>query len=383
MTMAAAPGVGTARVIGAARVIGPALVIGALAVRDMRHRWRVMVALGTMVALTVAMVVLLDGYVHSIGARFRSAQPSLVVQQESTVGEFAGSRISAAVGDDLRALGFDPVAEVHAVTGTSGTDAVLIAGVDPGRYQALDPYRLLGGRHLRAGEAQRTAMLGTLLADRLAVGTGGVVHLRGRAFAVVGVFELGTYLDDAAVVPLADAQALLGWGDDVSLYVVPEGGALADGDVLEGGLVVAPRGDIALVDEWGPVIDLLVAAVRLLALGAIAVLAVALWRLAWLHRVDLGVLRLMGFGRATVNAYLGVQAVLLVAASSAVGVVAAVAVAPHLARTTLAVTTMPVIDATVLWRAAAVGAAVLAVALSTSVLAVHRRGVGDLIQRDD
>lgn len=358
-------------------------VIGGLAARDLRRRWRVMAALGLMVALTVLMLVLLDGYVHSVDVRFRSSQPLLVVQQQSTVGEFAGSRIPASVGDDLRAMGLDPVAEVHAVAGTSGSDAVLIAGVDPARYQALDPYHLLAGRHLRAGEGNRTAILGTVLADRFGAGPGDTVRLRGRDVEVVGVFELGTYLDDAALVPLADAQSLLGWGTDVSLYVVADDGTLRDGTVLAGGLVVASRGDIALVDEWGPLLDLLAAAVRLLAVGAVAVLALALWRLAWLHRIDLGVLRLLGFPNRLVTAYLAVQAAALVVVAVAVGALTAVLLAPSLARTTLAVTTMPVVDRAVLWRAAAVGAVVLVVAVATSVLAVTRRGVGDLIERDD
>jgi hypothetical protein len=153
--------------------------------------------------------------------------------------------------------------------------------------------------------------------------------------------------------------------------------------LLDGGLAVATRGDIALVGEWAPMIALLVASVRLLALGAVAVLVIALWRLAWLHRIDLGVLRLLGFGRRVVAAFLGVQAAVLVATAAFLGGAGAVFIAPYLARTSLAVATMPVVDGTVLWRAAAVGAAVLAAAVATSVLAVQRRSVGDLIHRDD
>lgn len=331
-------------------VMHAAAVVVGLALRDMRSRWRVMAALGVMVALTVGMVVLLDGYVNSTEVRFRHAQSALVVQQQGTVGEFAGSRIPASVGEMLRAEGYDPVAEVHAVAGTSGADAVMIAGVDPDRYRQLDPYRLVSGRHLRAGETQRTAIVGTLLADRRGLRPGDVLRLRGRDFAIVGVFELGIYLDDAAIVPIGDAQTLLGWGSDVSVYVVPEGGALADGTLLDGGLAVATRGDIALVGEWAPMIALLVASVRLLALGAVAVLVIALWRLAWLHRIDLGVLRLLGFGRRVVAAFLGVQAAVLVATAAFLGGAGAVFIAPYLARTSLAVATMPVVDGTVLWR---------------------------------
>ena len=355
-----------------------------LAMRDLRRRWRVMTALGVMVALTVATVTLLDGYVRSIDVRFLSSQPRLVVQQESTVGEFAGSRMPASVADLLLARGAsDPIAEVHAVTGTSGSDAVLIAGVEPDRYRELDPYRLLSGRHLRSDEPGRTAIVGALLADRFGLSPGDTIRLRGRDFAVVGVFELGTYLDDAALVPLADAQRLLGWGSDVSLFVVAADGSLREGELLPGGRVVSQRGDVALVDEWAPLLSLLAAAVRLLALGAIAVLAVALWRLAWLHRVDLGLLRLLGFPRRVIVVFLGAQAVVLVLAAAGAGVVAATVVAPWLARPTLAVTTAPVVDQFVLWRAAAYSLFVLAVALSIPLFALFRRDVGSLVQRDD
>ena len=358
--------------------------IAALALRDLARRWRLMLALGVMVALTVLMVTLLDGYTRSIDVRFRSAQPRLVVQQDSTVGEFAGSRIPAAVADELRAAGVgDIVAEVHAVTGTAGNNAVLISGVEPDRYRDLDPYHLVSGRHLRAGEAQRTAIVGVSLAERFGIGTGGTIRLRGRDFAVVGVYELGTYIDDAAVVPIADAQALLGWGSDVSLFVIPADGPYTSGQALPGGLAVAQRGDVALVDEWRPLIGLLTTAVRLLAIGAVAVLAVALWRLAWMHRIDLGLLRLMGFPRRALVVFLGVQAVALVALSALLGLVAAVFVAPRMARTTLAVTTGPVIDTQVLTRAAFDVMLIVTVAVSVPLIAVARRGVGTLVRRDD
>lgn len=355
-----------------------------LAVKDMARRWRMLVALGVMVALTVMMVTLLDGYTRSIEVRFRSSQPRLVVQQDSSVGEFAGSRMPASVGDDLRAAGVaDPVPEVHAVTGTTGTDAMLISGVDPDHYRDLDPYHLLAGRHLRTGDSQRTVLIGVSLSRRFGWGVGDTVAIRGRDFQVVGVFELGTYLDDAAIMPLTDAQRLLGWGTDVSLFVIPVGGPLAVGDTFPSGLVVAQRGDVALVDEWGPLLRLLDAAVRLLALGAVAVLAVALWRLAWMHRLDLGLLRLMGFPRRALAVYLGVQAAVLVVVSALVGLLAAVVVAPRLARTTLAVTTMPVVDSWVVTRGVVSAMLILVVALSVPLVLVARRDIGTLVRRDD
>lgn len=359
-------------------------VIASLALRDLARRWRMMLALGTMVTLTVLSVTLLHGYTHSIEVRFRSAQPRLVVQQDSTVGEFAGSRIPAAVGDALLAAGVsEAIPEVHAVTGTSGADAMLVAGVDPDRYRDLDPYRIVSGRHLRSGESQRTAIVGVALARRSGVGVGDTLRVRGRDFLVVGVFELGTYLEDGVVVPIADAQRLLGWGSDVSLYVIPEDGPYRAGDTLPGGLLVGQRGDVALVDEWGPLLALLTTSVWLLAAGAVAVLAVALWRLAWIHRVDLGLLRLVGLPRRALVVFLGVQAVALVAVSAAAGLVLAVALAPRMARTTLAVTTAPVIDDWVLTRAAGDAMLIVVVALAVPLVAVARRSVSTLVRRDD
>ena len=360
------------------------LAIALLALRDLRRRWRLMLALGALIALTAMTVTLLDGYVRSIDVRFSSSQPRLIVQQDSTVGEFAGSRIPTTVADELRARGVaEPIAEIHAVTGTSGTDAMLVMGADPDHYRALDPYRLVSGRHLRAGETERSAIIGVSLAGRLDAGVGDIVRVRGRDVRVVGVFELGTYLDDAIILPLADVQRLLGWGSDVSLYVLPTGGALYDGQVLPGGLIVAQRGDVALVDEWQPLLQLLTLSVRLLAVGSVAVLAVALWRLALLHRLDVGLLRLMGFPRRAVVWFLGVQAALLVVVAALVGMVAAVLVAPRLARPTLAVTTLPVVDGLVLWRGALAAAVVLVVSLSIPLFALFGRGIAGLVQRTD
>jgi putative ABC transport system permease protein len=360
------------------------VAIALLALRDLRRRWRLMLALGALIALTAMTVTLLDGYVRSIDVRFRSSQPRLVVQQESTVGEFAGSRIPASVGDELRARGVaEPVAEIHAVTGTSGADAMLVMGADPEHYRALDQYRLRSGRHLRADESERSAIVGVSLADRFDLGVGDTLRVRGRDVRVVGVFELGTYLDDAVIMPLAQVQRLLGWGSDVSLFVLPTGGALRDGQALPGGLIVSQRGDVALVDEWRPLLDLLTLSVRLLAVGSVAVLAVALWRLALLHRLDVGLLRLLGFPRRAVMWFLGVQAALLVIVAALVGVFAAVVLAPLLARPTLAVTTMPVVDGLVLWRAALATVVVLVVAMSIPLFALFGRGIAGLVQRTD
>ena len=74
---------------------------------------------------------------------------------------------------------------------------------------------------------------------------------------------------------------------------------------------------------------------------------------------------------------------MLVVLVGVAGRVAAVGVDPALARSRLEVTTGRVIDGTVLVRAALYSLVVVAVALAVPLIAISRRGVGDLVQRDD
>jgi hypothetical protein len=121
----------------------------------------------------------------------------------------------------------------------------------------------------------------------------------------------------------------------------------------------------------------------LLAAGAVALLAVSLWRLAWLHRFDLGLLRLVGFRRRALVVFVAVQAVVLVVCSAGAGVLIAVVAAPRIARTSIVVSVGPVIDQAVVLRAAGYTAMILVVALSVPLAALLRRGVGELVHRDD
>ena len=112
------------------------------------------------------------------------------------------------------------MAEIHTIVGTSLENAVLLKGVDLDHYAELDSFVVLAGRELRPGDSPRQAMIGSRLAERLGAGPGDTIRLRGRPFEVIGVFETGSYTENEAWVPLAGAQELLGWGQDVSLYVV-------------------------------------------------------------------------------------------------------------------------------------------------------------------
>ena len=54
----------------------------------------------------------------------------------------------------------------------------------------------------------------------------------------MGTFQTGMYVDNEAWVALEDAQTLLGYGKDVSIFIIPDEGILSSGDTLPGGVSI-------------------------------------------------------------------------------------------------------------------------------------------------
>jgi ABC-type lipoprotein release transport system permease subunit len=108
---------------------------------------------------------------------------------------------------------------------------------------------------------------------------------------------------------MQDAQALLGWGTDVSTYLIPDGETFKEGDTLPGGISIVKKGasSSALLAEWQPVFNLLSIITSTLGVAAAVGLASILWRLAWLQRHELAILRSLGFGKVSMAVYLFVQ----------------------------------------------------------------------------
>jgi ABC-type lipoprotein release transport system permease subunit len=264
------------------------------------------------IALAAAMYTFLNTYRAGLAAEFTEQTTNLlVVHDNQNVGDIAGSRISSDVAKLLSGRGIGMIIpEIHTVTGVSIQDATLLRGIDLGQYQHLETFSMLSGRSLRPGDSSRQAMVGVLLAKRLHLVTGGVISLRGRKFNIVGIFQNGTYMDNQAWISLADAQALLGWGQDVSVYIIPEQGILHAGDTLPGGLTVTRKGaDLRLMaTQYQPMLEMW--QIVSLALGVAAALALTniLWRLAWLRRSEMAILRMNGFPTSSLASYLLVQA---------------------------------------------------------------------------
>ncbi|HEX7619991.1 MAG TPA: FtsX-like permease family protein, partial [Anaerolineales bacterium] len=202
------------------------------------------------------------------------------------------------------------IPEIHAVTGTSIQNATLLRGIDLAQYTRLETFSMFSGRRLQPGDPSRLAMVGLLLAGRQHLKSGDVISLRGRNFNVVGIFQNGTYMDNQAWISLADAQALLGWGQDVSVYIIPDEGILHAGGNLPGGLSVTQKGqDLRLIAaQVQPMLNMWQFVSLALGIAASLALANVLWRLAWLRRREIAILRTCGFSTRSLVGYLFAQA---------------------------------------------------------------------------
>lgn len=280
--------------------------------QDLLRHWKLALAMSLVASVAIIVYLTLVGYQNGLETQFGRLNPTfLTIQEMDSFGEIFGSRLSAQVGEQLKAIGVEMVVpEIHDVIGTSMESAVLIRGVDLGQYNKVETYRLLSGRALAAGEAPRHSLLGYRLADDRRIALGGTISLRGRDFTVIGIFRTDTYTDNEAWISLEDAQALLGWGTDVSVYIIPDGGFIKVGDTVAGGVTAARRGEagLALSSQYQPVLDVHGAAAQAMGLVTALTLANVLLRLALIRRRDLAILRTVGFQRRSLAVYLGVQA---------------------------------------------------------------------------
>ena len=282
-----------------------------LGLHQLLNHTRLALAMALAVAIPLLVFFSLQAYQSGLISRY-STDPGdyLVVQSSGSLGEFYGSRLSAQVGEDLRAAGASRIIpEIHTVVGTTSEEAILLRGIDRESYFLAEEFQMKAGRPLFAGDAPRLAMIGARLAESRHLLPGDTISIRGRDFRVIGIFDVDTYIGNEAWVSLQDAQALLGWGTDVSVYVIPARESLKEGDTLPGGISVVKKGSsgASLLAEWESLFGLIKIVVVALGVAATTALASILWRLAWLQRRELAILRSLGFGKGSLAAYLLVQ----------------------------------------------------------------------------
>ena len=358
-----------------------------LALRDLSsHRWRAL-AWGSVFSIAVLAFVALSSYREALQNDYAfNADQMLIVGEAHAIAEYYGSRISAAEAEAaLAGRGIDQaIPEIHELVGTSFRDAVLMKGVDLNGYAQLDAFTILKGRALQPGDSPRQAMIGIRLAERLAAEPGSLIRLRGRDFEVIGIFETGSYTENEAWVPLAGAQDLLGWGNDVSLYVIADDGKIKPGEQLGTGLSVQRRGErfSTFPQTWSAMLALIQVVTQAIGAAAALSLSAMLWRLAWQRRWQIAILRTIGFGRGVSAVYLGLQAAVISLAGGLVGMLGFVGVVRWMQVSLSGISVQPhvsfeLILATSLWLCALTVLSVLA-----PVLMLSRLRVSSLLSAD-
>jgi putative ABC transport system permease protein len=287
------------------------LVTLKLGLQDLFNHRRLVLIMSISIAIATGVLIILEVYRAGLADKFNELSPNLLIVHESqSLGEFYGSRLSNQVGEMLSDLGISMIIpEIYAVTGTSAKNAILLRGIDLEQYTRLEPFTMLSGRSLCSGDPPRLAMIGWRLATSRQIKIGDMISLRGRNFNVVGIFQNGTYMDTQAWISLADSQALLGWGQDVSVYIIPQEGILQEGDTLTAGITVARKGESLRygVTEMQPFFDLMSIEVFAIGVSAALTLTNILWRLAWLRRREMAILRTTGFPTLSMMGYLLAQ----------------------------------------------------------------------------
>jgi len=291
------------------------LAIIRFSLQDMLRHYKPWLAMAALVAATNLIFLGLGGYRNAIQQEFGELPYNdLIVQESNTNGEFFGSRLSPEIGDRLLDMGIaQAIPEIHDYTGTSITNIIILRGIDLERYQEVNSFKILAGRTLQPGDARRTAMIGWRLAKRFSLSPGQEMTLRGRQFLVMGTFQTGTYVDNEAWIALEDAQDLLGYGKDVSIYIIPDKGILKAGDSLPGGVLIVERGlgPQSSSNQFEPLFRIIELIYLALGIAAILTLANVLFRMAWIHRHELAILRCVGFQSRTLVVYLLSQALVL------------------------------------------------------------------------
>jgi ABC-type lipoprotein release transport system permease subunit len=341
-----------------------------LVLADITGRFSLLLGAVLLIAAPMAGYLLLQGFTRGVDVDFaQTASSDLIVQESNSVGEIAGSRIAAEIETMLLDEGVAfAIPEIHSVTGSSAENAVLLRGIDIDRYRAVTRFEMRSGRPLEPGDSATDVMIGTDLAEARRLDSGDTILLRGREHRVVGVFSIGTYADNEVWLSLEGARELLGWDrNDVSMFVIPGDGPLSEGDVLPGPLSVARRGDfVGIASEWDPIFDLANFANFALAAAAAVILAVILWRMAWLRRRELAVLRAVGMSARIPVAYLALEGTLIALLGLAGGIIGARVMAVVVKVDAFGLSARALFDGTGIVRGVGLTAAILVAAVGAA-----------------
>ncbi|MHC1740053.1 MAG: ABC transporter permease [Anaerolineaceae bacterium] len=294
-----------------------------LALKDLQRQWGLAVIMALLFGVTFASYLTLITYEQSESKSYSSIGANwLVVGSSSGLGEIYGSQISTNVGDQLREMGYEnPIPELRQIVGTSARTMIMVRGMSLDNYSQVTPYKMIAGRALQPGDDSRLTMVGAIIARSKDLKVGGTVTLRGRKFDIVGIFETGALEDNQVWISLVDAQTLVNYDNDVSIYFIPSGGSLKIGDIVGEGISVSQKGENGkLYDHSLQSFFRFMRMVGLIAgIATIITLINLLWRLAYLHRHEFGIMKTVGFRLNAFLLYFGTQSGIILFAGLLVG----------------------------------------------------------------
>ena len=175
------------------------------------------------VAAIIGLGALADGLQMGYGSMLSGSKADLVLSQPNSF-DISYSSVDESVGAELANM-----PEVKAISGmlqgwsaTEGEAFFFVFGYPSGSF-VLDRFQIVAGVGLDSREALgargKPVLLGSAAAEVLDKAPGDILVLTGSAFRVVGIYETGdAFEDSAAVLPLKDAQDLVGKPRQVSLF---------------------------------------------------------------------------------------------------------------------------------------------------------------------
>jgi ABC-type lipoprotein release transport system permease subunit len=180
------------------------------------------------ISIGVAAIVALGAVAQGMRAGFtsmtRGSEADLVLSQAGALSSLLSS-IDEAVGAEL--LAWPEVTDVAGmlfgnVLLDSGGRNFLVFGHDPEGF-AISHFRVIEGQELAdvRGVRGKPLILGRRAAESLDKHVGDSLRLGGSTFRIVGIYETGDGLEDAAaVIPLQDAQSLTLQSRRVSMFYI-------------------------------------------------------------------------------------------------------------------------------------------------------------------
>ena len=179
-----------------------------------RRRGRTILTLvGISIGVTaiIALGAMAQGLKTGFAAMTQGSQADLVLSQGESLTALISS-VDETLADPVRAL--PGVADVDGMLYTNalidGRDYLLVFGYDPEGF-AIDRFRIVEGQTLAGARGVRgkPLIMGRQAAQSMNLQIGDTLRITGSAFRVVGIYETGSGLEDAAVVvSLQEAQAL-------------------------------------------------------------------------------------------------------------------------------------------------------------------------------